>query len=90
MGIPTLPITRLIKYSKNQEAVDLFLESGNSEKLITTVDLSEIQNIYEDLITPWIQVARQSLSEIPDSRFKALLEEVPVSFSNYLINNDKN
>jgi len=90
MGIPTLPITRLTKYSKNQEAVDLFLESGDSKKLIAAVDLSEAQNIYEDLVLPWIQVARQILNEIPDSRFKVLLEEVPVSFSNYLINNDIN
>ena len=90
MGIPTLPVTRLNKHSKYQEAVDLFLKSGNPERIINSVDLSEAQLIYEDLILPWVQVARKSLSEIPDSRYKSLLEEVPLSFSNQLISSDKN
>jgi len=90
IGIPTLPITRLTKHSKYQEAVDSFLKTGNPEKIINSVDLSEAQGVYEELVLPWVQVARKSLTEIPDSRYKTLLEEVPVSFSNHLISSDKN
>ena len=55
IGIPTLPITRLTKHSKYQEAVNLFLKSGDPRKLIKSVDLSEAQEIYEELILPWVQ-----------------------------------
>jgi|TARA_B100001113_G_scaffold353379_1_gene357464 geranylgeranyl pyrophosphate synthase len=90
MGIPTLPVTRLAKYSKYQGAVETFLSSGDSKEIIETVDLSEAQGVYEELVLPWVQVARKSLTEVPDSRYKTLLEEVPVSFSNHLISSDKN
>ena len=36
-----------------------------------------------------MQVARKSVSEIPDSDYKTLLEEVPLSFANQLISKDK-
>ena len=89
IGIPTLPITRLAKYHKYQEAVNEFLNGGNSEKLIQVVALVDAQQVYEELVTPWMQVARKSLSEVPESNYKTLLEEVPLSFSNQLISKDK-
>ena len=89
IGIPTLPITRLAKYHKYQDAVNEFLNGGNSEKLIQVVDLADAQQVYEELVTPWMQVARKSLSEVPESNYKTLLEEVPLSFSNQLISKDK-
>ena len=89
IGIPTLPITRLAKYNKYQDAVNNFLNGGNSEKLIQVVDLADAQQVYEELVTPWMQVARKSLSEVPESNYKTLLEEVPLSFSNQLISKDK-
>ena len=89
IGIPTLPITRLSKYSKYQTAVNEFLNESNPSKLIETVDLADAQNIYEELVTPWMQVARKSLDEVPESNYKTLLEEVPMSFSNQLISKDK-
>ena len=89
IGIPTLPITRLSKYSKYQTAVNECLNESNPSKLIETVDLADAQNIYEELVTPWMQVARKSLDEVPESNYKTLLEEVPLSFSNQLISKDK-
>ncbi len=90
MGIPTLPVTRLSKHPKYQKFVDIFLQTGNSEKIITSVNLDEAQAIYEELVLPWVSVAHQSLADVPDSNYKSLLEEVPLSFSNYLISTDKN
>ena len=89
IGIPTLPITRLSKHKKYQEAISKFLNEGNPEELIQSVDLSDAQKVYEELVTPWMQVARKSLSEVPESNYKTLLEEVPLSFSNQLISKDK-
>ena len=89
IGIPTLPVTRLVKFHKYQDAVKEFLNGGNSEKLIQVVDLADAQQIYEELVTPWMQVARKSLYEVPESNYKTLLEEVPLSFSNQLISKDK-
>ena len=89
IGIPTLPVTRLVKFHKYQDAVKEFLNGGNSEKLIQVVDLADAQQVYEELVTPWMQVARKSLSEVPESNYKTLLEEVPLSFSNQLISKDK-
>ena len=89
IGIPTLPVTRLSKYTKYQEYVDEFINEGNAENLIKNVDLSDAQKVYEELVTPWMQVARKSLSEIPESDYKTLLEEVPLSFANQLISKDK-
>ena len=89
IGIPTLPVTRLVKFHKYQDAVNEFLNEGNSEKLIQVVDLADAQQIYEELVTPWMQVARKSLFEVPESNYKTLLEEVPLSFSNQLISKDK-
>ena len=89
IGIPTLPVTRLSKYTKYQKFVDEFINEGKAENLIKKVDLSDAQKIYEELVTPWMQVARKSVSEIPDSDYKTLLEEVPLSFANQLISKDK-
>ena len=89
IGIPTLPVTRLSNYTKYQECVEDFVNKGNAERLIKNVDLSDAQKVYEKLVTPWMQVARKSLSEIPESNYKTLLEEVPLSFANQLISKDK-
>ena len=89
IGIPTLPVTRLSNYTKYQECVEDFVNKGNAERLIKNVDLSDAQKVYEELVTPWMQVARKSLSEIPESNYKTLLEEVPLSFANQLISKDK-
>ncbi|MEC7698061.1 MAG: polyprenyl synthetase family protein, partial [Candidatus Thermoplasmatota archaeon] len=89
IGIPTLPVTRLSKYTKYQEFVDEFINEGKAENLIKNVDLGDAQKVYEELVTPWMQVARKSISEIPDSDYKTLLEEVPLSFANQLISKDK-
>ena len=89
IGIPTLPVTRLSKYTKYQEFVDEFINEGKAENLIKKVDLGDAQKVYEELVTPWMQVARKSVSEIPDSDYKTLLEEVPLSFANQLISKDK-
>ena len=56
---------------------------------LMVVDLADAQQVYEELVTPWMQVARKSLSEVPESNYKTLLEEVPLSFSNQLISKDK-
>ena len=77
------------KHRKYQSAVNEFLNESNPTKLIETVDLVDAQNIYEELVTPWMQVARKSLDEVPESNYKTLLEEVPLSFSNQLISKDK-
>ena len=74
MGIPTLPVTRLSKHSKYQNVVDLFLHTGNPEKIITSVNLNEAQSIYEELVLPWVNVAHQTIADIPDSNYKSLLE----------------
>jgi len=89
IGIPTLPITRLTKYQKYEEAINEFMSEGKPQKIIKTVDLNDVQSIFEELIIPWVQLARKALSEVPDSRYKTLLEEVPLSFSNKLITKDK-
>jgi len=89
IGIPTLPITRLTKYRKYQEAVNKFLNDGDPQNIITSVDINDARIIFEELIIPWVQLARKTLSEVPDSRYKTLLEEVPLSFSNKLIRKDK-
>ena len=89
IGIPTLPITRLAKYQKYQDAVTDFLTGIGSKRLIELVDITDAQKVYEELVTPWMQVARKSLSEVPESNYKPLLEEVPLSFSNQLIIKDK-
>ena len=89
IGIPTLPVTRLSNYTKYQECVEDFVNKGSAERLIKDVDLSDAQKVYEELVTPWMQVARKSLSEIPESNYKTLLEEVPLSFANQLISKDK-
>ena len=67
----------------------IFINKGKAENLIKNVDLSDAQKVYEELVTPWMQVARKSVSEIPDSDYKTLLEEVPLSFANQLISKDK-
>ena len=68
----------------NHKGVGHYIEWAKDYDLAASV-----QKVYEELVTPWMQVARKSVSEIPDSDYKTLLEEVPLSFANQLISKDK-
>jgi len=89
MGIPTLPVTRLSRYVEYKKAVKEYIKSGESDKLIKTVRIEDAQNIFEELISPWQEMSRKFLNDVPDSSTKSLLEQVPISFSNELIASDK-
>ena len=51
--------------------------------------MDDAQNIFEELVSPWQEMSRKYLKDIPDSSTKLLLEQVPISFSNELIASDK-
>jgi geranylgeranyl pyrophosphate synthase len=89
LGIPTLPITRLSRYPEYKEAIDIFIKTGKADKIIEQVKISDAQNIFDELISPWQEMSRKYLEEVPDSSHKLLLEQVPMSFSNELIARDK-
>ena len=89
LGIPTLPITRLSRHPKYKEAIDIFIKTGKADKIIEQVKISDAQNIFDELISPWQEMSRKYLEEVPDSSHKLLLEQVPMSFSNELIARDK-
>ena len=89
LGIPTLPITRLSRYPEYKEAIDIFVKTGKADKIIEQVKISDAQNIFDELISPWQEMSRKYLEEVPDSSHKLLLEQVPISFSNELIASDK-
>jgi len=89
MGIPTLPVTRLSRYVEYKEAIREFIKSGNAEKLIKIVKVDDAHNIFEELISPWQEMSRKHLENVPDSSIKSLLEQVPIAFSNELIASDK-
>ena len=89
MGIPTLPVTRLSRYVEYKEAVKDYIESGKANKLIEIVKVEDAQNIFEELVSPWQEMSRKYLKDVPDSSTKLLLEQVPLSFSNELIASDK-
>lgn len=90
LKIPTLPLTKLSKYPNYQEAVNEFIYNGNTEKLISNVDIKHAQEIFDDLIQPWQDMSKKFLDEVPESKAKRLLEQVPLSFANELITKDKN
>ena len=89
MGIPTLPVTRLSRYIEYKEAVKDYVQSGKANKLIEIVKVEDAQNIFEELVSPWQEMSRKYLKDVPDSSTKLLLEQVPLSFSNELIASDK-
>ena len=89
IGIPTLPVTRLSKHPKYKEAIDVFVRTGKADKIIERVKIDDAQNIFEELISPWQEMSRKYLEEVPDSTNKLLLEQVPMSFANELIASDK-
>ena len=89
MGTPTLPVTRLSRYIEYKESVKEYIKSGNAEKLIQIVKIEDAQNKFEELISPWQEMSRKHLVNVPDSSTKSLLEQVPISFSNELIASDK-
>ena len=90
LKIPTLPLTKLSKYPNYQEAVNEFIYNGNTEKLISNVDIKHAQEVFDDLIQPWQDMSKKFLDEVPESKAKRLLEQVPLSFANELITKDKN
>ena len=90
LKIPTLPLTKLSKYPNYQEAVNEFIYNGNTEKLISNVDIKHAQEIFNDLIQPWQDMSKKFLEDVPESNSKRLLEQVPLSFANELITKDKN
>ena len=51
--------------------------------------IDDAQSIFEELISPWQEMSRKYLEDVPDSQNKLLLEQVPISFSNELIASDK-
>ena len=89
IGIPTLPVTRLSKHPEYKEAIDVFVRTGKADKIIERVNIDDAQNIFEELISPWQEMSRKYLDEVPDSTNKLLLEQVPMSFANELIASDK-
>jgi geranylgeranyl pyrophosphate synthase len=89
LGIPTLPVTRLSRHPEYKEAIDIFVKTGKADKIIEHVKITDAQNIFEELISPWQEMSRKYLEEVPDSSHKLLLEQVPMSFSNELIASDK-
>lgn len=90
LKIPTLPVTRLSRYSEYKEVVDEFVMNGNPEPLIHKVEIKHAQAVFEDLVKPWQDMSRRFLAEVPQSNEKSLLEKVPVAFANELITTDKN
>jgi geranylgeranyl pyrophosphate synthase len=90
LGIPTLPVTRLSRYSKYKTSIEKFIETGNASEIIKNVKISDAQDIFEELIAPWQEMSRKFLEEVPDSSTKILLEQVPISFANELIASDRN
>ena len=89
MGIPTLPVTRLSRYIEYKEPVKEYIQSGKADKLIEKIKVEDAQNIFKELISPWQEMSRKYLKDVPDSSTKLLLEQVPISFSNELIASDK-
>jgi len=89
LGIPTLPVTRLSRHPEYKEAINIFTKTGKADKIIKHVKIADAQNIFEELISPWQEMSRKYLEEIPDSSNKLLLEQVPMSFANELIASDK-
>ena len=51
--------------------------------------VEDAQNIFEELISPWQEMSRKFLNDVPNSSTKSLLEQVPISFSNELLASDK-
>ena len=90
LKIPTLPLTKLSKYPNYQEAVNEFIYNGNTEKLISNVEIKHAQEVFDDLIQPWQDMSKKFLEDVPESNSKRLLEQVPLSFANELITKDKN
>ena len=89
LGIPTLPVTRLSRHPEYKEAIDIFIRTGKADKIIEKVKIEDAQNVFEELISPWQEMSRKYLEDVPDSQNKVLLEQVPMSFANELIASDK-
>ena len=89
LGIPTLPITRLSRYRHYKPSIDEFVESKDASKIIENITIDDAQKVFEELISPWQEISRKYLDEVPDSSTKLLLEQVPLAFANELITSDK-
>ena len=76
LKIPTLPVTRLSRYSEYKEVIDEFVMNGNPEPLIHKVEIKHAQAVFEDLVKPWQDMSRRFLAEVPQSNEKSLLEKL--------------
>ncbi len=90
LKIPTLPVTRLSRYSEYKEVIDEFTLNGNSEPLIQTIEIKHAQTIFEELVKPWQEMSQRFLTEVPESKYRILLQKVPLAFANELISTDTN
>jgi geranylgeranyl pyrophosphate synthase len=90
LKIPTLPVTRLSCYSEYKEVIDEFTLNGNSEPLIQTIEIKHAQTIFEELVKPWQDMSQRFLTEVPESKYRILLQKVPLAFANELISADTN
>ena len=90
LKIPTLPLTKLQRYPQYKEVIDDFMYNGNTDKLIETIQINHAQEVFEDLIKPWQEMALNFIEDVPLNSEKRLLEQVPVAFANELISADKN
>ena len=90
LKIPTLPLTKLQRYPQYKEVIDDFMYNGNTDKLIETIQINHAQEVFEDLIKPWQEMALNFIEDVPSNSEKRLLEQVPVAFANELISADKN
>jgi len=90
LGIPTLPVTRLSRNKQYKASIEEFIDAGNATKIVKTVKIEDAEKVFEELITPWQEMSRKYLEEVPDSSTKLLLEQVPIAFANELITSDKN
>ena len=90
LKIPTLPVTRLSSYPEYKEVIDEFTLNGNSEPLIQTIEIKHAQAVFEELVKPWQDMSKRFLTKVPESKYKILLEKVPIAFANELITADTN
>ena len=90
LKIPTLPLTKLSKYPQYKEIIHDFMLNGNTDILLKTVQVEHAQEVFENLIKPWQDMALKFIEDVPDNMEKRLLQQVPVAFANELISADKN
>ena len=65
LKIPTLPLTKLQRYPQYKEVIDDFMYNGNTDKLIETIQIDHAQEVFEDLIKPWQEMALNFIEDVP-------------------------